>query len=114
MKNLIIPQPIKIMFESVEAGTLTFASFVQFLLDSDSRTNNSGKAIRASVRIEQAILNVEPSTTIELSDDDYKLLSDLVEEPEGGYPVMVISNEGNSIKKPIGRQLMPFIEIFGK
>lgn len=114
MKNLFIPNPVKILFETKEAGVITFSSFVQFLLENDSRTNNSGKGIRASIRIERAVIDASPNTTIELSDDDYQLLSNLVEEPENGYPVMIISNNGNSVNKPIGRQLMSFIDIFNK
>lgn len=113
MKKITIPSTITIMFENIEAGKISFKEFIRFLLDNDKRANDSGKNIRAALRIESAINKGNESEEIELEDNDFKLLASIVLEPECGYPVITMQIKGSGpMTKLISKQLLPFIEIF--
>lgn len=55
---------------------------VKYLVDTDRRYNLSAEAARAGVRTVHAF---ESGSTVELSDDDLRLLSEVIERPARGW-----------------------------
>lgn len=121
-----IPEDIEIKVDGQSAGPVTFAWFVRFLLDGDSRANASGAAIRAAARIETAIKcrldvlesyvrefgpeDAEAQRRLDLEPGDAALLADIAEAPEHGYPCVVVQQGEQRAGRQIARQLLPFIE----
>lgn len=110
-----IPEDIKIVYEGNEVGDINFLQFVRYV-SNDSRANNSGKNIKSSMRFENILTNAKPGDEVEILEDDFLLMGLIVEEPEPeiGYPSIVINTDGKISSRSIGRQLLPFIEVFQK
>lgn len=107
-----IPEPLTLKVDGVTApDKMTFAYFIRAVVDNDNRMNDSGAAIRASVRIDKAISDASPGSIIELDEEDHKLLAAVVEQPQGGYPTLLLqSPNGTGVTRQVARQLLPFID----
>ena len=107
-----IPEPLTLKVDGIVApDKMTFAFFIRAVMDNDNRMNESGAAIRASVRIDKAVSDAAPGSVMELEEEDYKLLSAVVEQPQGGYPSLRLqAPDGSGVTRQVARQLLPFID----
>jgi hypothetical protein len=110
VRTIHVPSPIAItvdgkpvVFAAADGSTTpfdaTFSWFVLFLLNRDTRFNNSGQGIKSSWRIEQAL----KADVLQLEAADWELLRAVADEPDCGQPRLP-----NGMT--IGRQLLPFLD----
>lgn len=103
-----IPPPIKL---SQVNQHMTFHQFVTHLLD-DTRFNDSGRGLRASMRIDRAVSDAKIGESVDITKEDYDLLKAVAEAPSHGYPqLQSFAPDGTVLfKLPVGRQLVPFLD----
>ena len=82
MKTITRPAPHALS----DGKELSFDTFVRALINTDSRFNSDGKGIRCAMRIELAMKD-SSAETLQLDDEDAKLLADVAEAPTAGYPI---------------------------
>lgn len=82
MKTITKPAPHALS----DGKELSFDTFVRALINTDSRFNSDGKGIRSGMRIDLALRDAS-GESVQLDDEDAKLLSDVAEAPTAGYPI---------------------------
>jgi hypothetical protein len=117
MKKFSYPKAIKLIDQNsgVEYPvSMDFKTFVRHFLDTDKRFSDSAKSLRAAVKIDLLLSNLNEGDEISLEDSDVKLLSEVVENPESYPSLVMISPDNKQIQINIARQLLPYIELLAE
>lgn len=99
MVTIKIPFPIDVKLPNDKIDTVTFAKFIKDVLGMDKRAGANLKALLSVQEIIRAIDEAckDNKETVEIHNNDFDLMKQIIEAPEGGYlPLFAL-------------QLLPFI-----
>lgn len=90
MKVTIPETPAELLAQLHPDGStadFSFASFISWLVDSDSRFTRDSAGLRAGKRVVSAVEAAKPGEECEVDASDWSLLRDAAKAPSQGYPV---------------------------